>query len=134
MNLVRDLMTAAPDHVHRDATLDVVDARMRRGRFRHMPVVDDAGRVIGVISDRDLARLAGDVAADRRAAMFAARRVGHVMTTPAVTIEADEGLAEAAERMRERGFGCLPVVDEGRLVGILTPADFVTAYLAVVAR
>jgi acetoin utilization protein AcuB len=88
--------------------------RMRRSRIRHL-VVQDGTTVVGVISDRDLAR--GSVAKRQ------ARTVGDVMTSPALTCSPHTTLREAANLLRGRTIGCLPVVDEGKVTGIVTTTD-----------
>lgn len=86
---------------------------MRRGKFRHLPVVDARGKLVGVVSDRDLGRSASSV--------------GEVMTRDVVTVQPSTDIRQAARLMRERKIGCLPVVEDGRLVGILTEADVLCA-------
>ena len=103
---------------------------MRAERIRHLPVLDEDGKLCGIVSQRDMFRGAlaqalgyGTAAQGKVLAML---RVKEVMTTEVVTIPPDAALAEAARTMLERKIGCLPVLDGGRrLVGILTESDFV---------
>lgn len=118
---VRDLMSDNPVIVEHDAPLSVAEELMRSGHFRHLPVVD-RGRLVGLLSHRDLARVHG---ADEAVEMNRWTHAGWVMTRDVRTIEPDRGLIEAGELMLEYKYGCLPVVEEGRVVGILTEADFV---------
>jgi len=127
---VRDLMSAEVATVLRNDQLLIADDLMRLGRIRHTPVLDEStGEVVGVVSQRDLFRGAlarslgyGEHAQQKMLGML---RVKDVMTTDPVTVRPDAPLAEAARIMLERKIGCLPVVEAGKLVGILTESDFV---------
>jgi len=130
-SLVRDLMTHEVTSVRRNDRLSLVDDVMRLGRIRHLPVVDDDDdtKIVGLVSLRDLFR--GSLA---RALGYGTRAqqklldmlfVKEVMTTELVTTTPDTPLAEAARIMAHRKLGCLPVIENGQLVGILTEGDFV---------
>lgn len=127
---VKAFMTGTPVSVEADTSaLAALDLMVEHG-IRHLPVVDGARRVVGVVSFDDLrAALPGAVSLrvpptveERRADRDVA--LAEVMTHAPVTIRYDAPLEEAAERMAERHIGCLPVVDEqGRLDGILSESD-----------
>jgi CBS domain-containing membrane protein len=126
---VRDVMSENPKTLGRNDQLSVADDVMRAERIRHLPVLDEDGKLCGIMSQRDMFRGAlaqalgyGTAAQGKMLAML---RVKEVITTDVVTIAPDAALAEAARTMLERKIGCLPVVDGGRLVGILTESDFV---------
>jgi len=129
--LVRDLMTAEATTLGHNEALVIADDVMRLGRIRHMPVLDDDGSLVGVVSQRDLFR--GALARALGYGTHAQQKllgqlvVKEVMTTDPITIRPDAPLAEAAKRMIERKIGCLVVVDGERLVGVLTEGDFVAA-------
>ncbi|MCB9559008.1 MAG: CBS domain-containing protein [Kofleriaceae bacterium] len=113
---VSDLMTTAVVSVRATEPLREAHADMQMGAFRHMPVVDDRGRLVGIISDRDVLR-----AISRHKATL----VGEVMTRQPVTVKPDTVAHAAALVMLERKIGGLPVVDEdGHLVGLITQTDF----------
>jgi CBS domain-containing protein len=108
--------------------LDLADQVMQLGRVRHMPVIDADGRVIGIVSHRDLLEaslsrlLALDPAARR--AFLGSVEIAQVMTRHVETIAPDATLARAAERMLHHKIGCLPVVGgDGVMIGILTETD-----------
>lgn len=86
--------------------------RMRRARIRHL-VVQDGQTVVGVVSDRDLAP----------GSARGTRTVEDVMTSPALTCGPHTTLREAANLLRGRTIGCLPVIEEGRVAGIITTTD-----------
>lgn len=132
---VGDTMTAQVATLLRNDSLTIADDVMRLGRIRHLPVLDDeGGEVVGIVSQRDLFR--GALARALGYGEHAQRKVldslvvKEVMSTEPVTTTPDTLLADAARVMVERKIGCLPVVEGGRLVGILTEGDFV----ALVAR
>jgi CBS domain-containing protein len=128
---VRDLMSHEVTTVRSNDRLSLVDDVMRLGRIRHLPVVDDDDekKLVGLVSLRDVFR--GSLA---RALGYGVREqqrlldmlfVREVMTTELVTTTPDAPLAQAARLMAKRKLGCLPVLEEGKLVGILTEGDFV---------
>lgn len=96
------------------------------GRIRHLPVVD-RGRVVGVVSQRDLFRSALGTALAlgirRPDELMRTLAVRDVMSTPAVTIGPGAPVQDAARTMAEKKIGCLPVVEDECLVGILTETD-----------
>lgn len=126
---VADLMTSAPICVQREDTLRTAYEWMENERVRHLPVVDADGSLVGVLSHRDLVRhaLAGleEVPMNRVMQYLELRTVDTAMAVAAETAEASDAVSEAAERMLENKFGCLPVVEGARVIGILTESDFV---------
>ena len=132
---VRDLMTADPTTLKRNDKLTLAEDIMRLGRVRHLPVLDDDGKtLVGIVTQRDLFRDALAQALgygkDAQRKLLDSLAVKDVMTSEVVTVRADASLVYAARVLTERKIGCLPVVEDGRLVGILTEGDFV----ALVAR
>ena len=138
---ISDVMTEKVFTVTVDTPLKTVATRMLEYGISGLPVVDGE-RVIGVVSETDIlykertepAR-SGLVdwlvhyAEDPPLAKLEARTAGEAMTTPAVTVASGRPVAHAAERMLDLGIDRLPVVDSGRLVGILTRADLVRAFV-----
>jgi CBS domain-containing membrane protein len=132
---VRDLMTSDPTTLKRNDKLTLADDIMRLGRVRHLPVVDDDDQaLVGIVTQRDLFRdaLAQAIGYGKHAQrrILDTLSVKDVMATDVVTTGPDTSLVDAARLLTERKIGCLPVVKNGRLVGILTEGDFV----ALVAR
>lgn len=138
---VNDVMTENVFTVGRDTPLKVVAARMLEYGISGMPVVD-GDRVLGVISETDIL-FKERTTPDRRGlldwlahygedppvAKLDARTAGQAMTTPAVTITWGRSVAEAATLMLDLGIDRLPVLHDGRLVGIVTRADLVRAFV-----
>lgn len=132
---VRDVMTADPTTLKRNDKLTLADDIMRLGRVRHLPVLDDDNQTLaGIVTQRDLFRdaLAQALGYGRHAQrkVLDTLAVKDVMTTDVVTTGPDSPLMEAARLLTERKIGCLPVLENGHLVGILTEGDFV----ALIAR
>jgi len=123
---VRDLMSLKVATVARKDTVEIADGMMTMGRIRHLPVLDGS-EVVGVLSQRDLFRSVMGAALaygmGRPQEILRTLEVGDVMTVPAVTIGPEAPVQEAARAMEEKRIGCLPVIEGGRLVGILTDTD-----------
>jgi CBS domain-containing protein len=131
---VRDVMTAEVTTLKRNDKLTLADDIMHLSRIRHLPVLDDDGaELVGIVSQRDLFR--GALAKALGYGQSAQRKImdtlvaKELMTTDVVTTGPDTSLVEAARVLVERKIGCLPVVENGRLVGILTEGDFVALVL-----
>ncbi len=125
--LVGDLMTSEPTVVRADAGLAEAARLMDRQAISGLPVVDDAGRLVGVISESDLLRAR---ATEHMWANWHSLRVKHLMTSPALTILPDQPLTIAARRMERHHVSRLVVVapgDERLPVGVLAAADLVRA-------
>lgn len=117
----RDVVTLKADD-----TLDLAEDVMRLGRIRHMPVI--AGeRLVGLLTQRDLFRAAISSVlhfrpkADKE--WLAKIRVGEVMTRDVVTTTPETSIQEAAGLLVKRKIGCLPVLEGGHLVGLLSESD-----------
>lgn len=135
---VEDVMTVNVGAVGEDATLKQVAELMVDRGISGVPVIDTGRRVVGVVSEADIIVKAANQPQSLLGRLFAPRPVderrlaaataGEAMTAPAVTIEADRPLAEAARIMVERGVNRLPVLRDGKLVGIVSRADIVRAF------
>ena len=97
----------------------------RDRRFRHVPVVNVTGRIVGILSDRDLLRETGRAALSRQAdSAFSETRVEQVMTTEVLTAHPDTPIREIARVFFEERIGAAPIVDDrDELVGIITRSD-----------
>ena len=142
---VADVMTRTVVSVGLDTPLKDVAALMIERGISGVPVVDEAGAVIGVVSEADFVikergvegvhhrLLAGIFGESRRTqaelAKIEATTAGEAMTSPAIVVDAADTLKWAAELMAGRKINRLPVVDRGALVGIVTRADVVRAFV-----
>jgi acetoin utilization protein AcuB len=127
--LVRDAMSRNLETITAAEPAHTAIRRMVARKVRHLPVVDAEGTLVGIVTDRDLRHYLfspgvfdriGQVSSDE---LLKAARVKQVMSSPAISIHADENLETAARLMVGRKLGALPVVDGDRLVGIITETD-----------
>lgn len=127
--LVSDLMTEAVRSIHPGEDLARLLDLMDEIHIRHVPVVDDRGAVVGLVSHRDLVREVlhahSDIPMGQLRQTLETMNVRSVMVADVETVNPDDDLAEAGQIILDNKLGCLPVVQGGRLVGILTEADFV---------
>ncbi len=127
--LVKDIMTREVVTLFEEDNLTGVEEGMRRYRFRHLPVVDE-GKLVGLITHRDLLRIAAsdlEPASVRKTEHFRQQVFARdVMQRDLVTVREDTPIADAGMLLWTNKLGCLPVTDDDRkLVGIVTEADFV---------
>lgn len=138
---VRDVMTSPVETVGAAAGFKAIVERLRARAISAVPVVDETGRVLGVVSEADLLlkedraeleerpRFLEGRRARRARARAAAGTAAELMTSPAATISADAPVADAARLMRMRGVKRLPVVDEeGRAIGIVSRGDLLAVF------
>lgn len=118
---VSDVMTSSVVTVKPDETIVDAARKMAENKIGSVVVVDDKGIIIGILTEGDIVRRVVARGLDPSQTPVEA-----VMTKNPITIFEDADLAAAAELMREKGVGHLPVVnEEGRLVGIITRSDIV---------
>lgn len=120
----RSIVTIGPS----DSCLEAV-SRMHGARVRHLPVLDGSGRLVGMVTDRNLRHhlfeprvfeQVGTIAVD---VLLKAVPISEVMSSPVLSVESDAELVEAARVMLEDKVGSLPVLERGRVVGIVTETD-----------
>ncbi len=126
---VSDLMTPRPSTVGLTSRLEEVIALIQGRNLRHVPVVDEQGRLVGLISHRDILRAQegefSGAPSSKQEEMNRWIEARWVMTKEVRTVSLRTSALEAAQLLREHKLGCLPVVEQGVLVGILTDSDFV---------
>jgi CBS domain-containing protein len=136
---VRDVMTSRVIAVKESADFKQIARALREYRVSACPVINDAGRVVGVVSEADLLYKAAD--GELPAGLIRLRwklgedskitavTAGQLMTSPAVVVHPDASLAAAARVMRDRRLKRLPVVDpDGALIGIVSRVDLLAVY------
>jgi acetoin utilization protein AcuB len=131
MLLVRDSMTREVVALSPQTTAAEALGLCRERRIRHLPVVE-GGRLVGIVSDRDLRSAAPALGDPDRASALERMSISDVMTRDVVSARPDDPIEVAADRMRERRIGCLPVVEGGELVGIITSSDVMEALVYLV--
>ena len=125
--LVRDIMRSPAIAVSPDTTLQAAYRIMQDQGIRHLPVVEKE-TLVGVVTDRDL-RLATSALAPEP--LPTGSRVSAVMSRTPQTVDASDPVEDAARTMRERKIGCLPVLSDGRVIGIITGLDLLDALISM---
>ncbi|HEY0724305.1 MAG TPA: CBS domain-containing protein, partial [Pyrinomonadaceae bacterium] len=109
-----------------DDTLRLANDVISLGRVRHIPIVED-GRLVGVLSERDLIGTAANrifgLKQKTRSALLKTLFIKDIMKKRVLTVEPETKIREAARLMAAKKIGCLPVVSEGALVGLVTTTD-----------
>lgn len=136
--LVGDRMTQPVVTIARTATVETAWKTMKARKIRHLPVVDADGRLVGIVTDRDLRQVVFDPALHERLADLADTlgrlTVDRVMTSAAISVRPGTEIREAARLMHERKIGALPVVEGDRVVGILTETDVLRTFVEVLGE
>jgi acetoin utilization protein AcuB len=135
---VRDFMTKDPVTLRPDDLLrQAVEVVMVR-RIRHIPVLDEAGALVGIVTDRDvqgtLPSPLSAAAPEEYEALLETTPLSRIMTRNVITVGADDLAAEAVETLLADRIDGLPVLEGGRLVGIFTFRDALRAYLEILRR
>ena len=122
---VQDLMQVEVVTLRVTDTLEAADTLMRAGLIRHLPVIDADNRLVGLIAQADVVK-----ASASSTRLHAPEKEGlatiparEVMVTDIITTAPDTEIGEAVDLLAEGRLGCLPVVEDSRLVGILTETD-----------
>ena len=116
--MATDLFTVRPDDL-----VDLAASVMTWKHIRHVPVEDADGKLVGLVSHRCLLRLLSNGTSSQANPIT----VRDIMTSDPLTVDSTTPTLEAMEIMRKNRVGCLPVLDEGRLIGIVTSYDFLDA-------
>jgi len=135
MLLVKDLMTRDVFSLKKDDNLAAARDLMKLARIRHIPIVDEKDNFIGLITHRDIlsatiSRLAG-IDPRTQEELDASIPICEIMRTDVTTTTPDTKLKDAASILLKHKYGCLPVVEGQKLIGILTEADFLTLTISL---
>jgi len=136
---VEERMSPMPLTVRWTAKVTEAVRLMREARIRHLPVLDDSRRLVGIVTDRDLRQVILDPRLQERlgaglADTLAGLTVRDVMTWAVITVRPETEIRDAARLLHQRKIGALPVVKNGRLVGILTETDVIRAFAEVLGE
>jgi acetoin utilization protein AcuB len=119
--------------IHPEMPIQEAQKRMREEHVRRFPVVDKHGRLIGIVSERDLLHAAPSDATSLSIweinYLLSKITVDQVMTREVITVTEDTTLEEAARIMADNKIGGLPVIQDGKLVGIITETDLFKIFL-----
>ena len=127
---IKEIMRRFPKTVSVDDTLEMARDMMVWMELRHLPVLRD-GKVVGLLTERDLLAyhaIAGESGGSRNGVVEAA------MQTEPQTAHLEDPVVEAAGRMAEHKIGCLPILDKGDLIGIITTTDILAAQVSEAMR
>jgi len=123
---VRDYMTAEPETLDVSSTLLDAALLLRRARLRHIPILED-NRLVGILTDGDVARFTPSMLTpltpQEYNRIFEETPVTKIMTRDPIFTAPNVPLIEAVRLLQENRLGCLPVLDGGQLVGIITTSD-----------
>ena len=119
---VEEFMTTDLFTVHEDEPLDLVASLMEWKRIRHLPVEDEQGRLVGLITCFEVLRELTRAISEGATAPLA---VSSIMARDPLTIVPETLTLDAIALMRREKVDCLPVINQGRLVGIVTERDFI---------
>jgi CBS domain-containing membrane protein len=124
--VVREIMMGSPVTLTPEDTLDLASDVISLGRIRHIPVVEE-GRLVGLLSERDLMGAAASqifgLKQRSKAALLKSVRIKDVMKKKVVTVGPQTPIRDAAHLMAEKKIGCVPVISEGTVVGLVTTTD-----------
>lgn len=124
--MVREIMMEEPITLGSNDILDLADDVMALSRIRHLPILEN-GKVVGVLSQRDLFRSAlvraMELSGKEQKDLLKGIWVKEVMSRPVITVTPETTVKKAARLMMEKKIGCLPVVEGEILVGLVTETD-----------
>lgn len=131
--LVGNRMTSNPITCKPDLSIAEAMEWMKREKVRRFPVVDDMGKLVGIVTDKDLVHASPSSATSLSmwevSYLLSKVKVAEVMTKKVITIEEDCPIEEAARLMADSKIGGLPVMRDGMLVGIITESDLFKVFL-----
>jgi len=126
---VNEIMSLNPHTINANSNLQAACLKMTEKQIRHLPVTDDHGVIVGLISERDLlavqdSRLSTLSPSDKKA-KYEEIKIADFMSRNVITVSPEAGLREAAIYLQRHRIACLPVIAQDKLVGIVTDSDFV---------
>ncbi len=130
--LVREIMTKQVVALGPDTPIRDVQLLMEQRNIRHFPILEHASsdggadRLVGIVSDRDV-RLVGADHPKAPAGVKSSDPISALMVSPVITADPDDPIEETAKTLRERKIGAMPVMEDERLVGIVTAIDMLDA-------
>ncbi len=131
--LVGERMTRDPLTILEDTTVDEALKLMRSNKIRRLPVVDKKGKLVGIVAEKDVLNASPSPATSLSIweihYLLARLTVKEIMTKQVITVQEDTPLEEAAKVMSDNKIGGLPVVRDGRVVGIITETDMFKIFL-----
>ncbi len=131
--LVRDRMTPDPVTITTDTSLKEALELVRSKSFRHLPVLDENGKLVGVVTEKSLVYASPTPATTLSVFevdyILSRTKIGQITQGQVIIVEPDLPIEEAARIMVDRHIGCLPVVEDDKLVGIISDTDIFRAFV-----
>lgn len=131
--LVKDRMSSSPTTVSVETSLKDALALVRSKPFRHLPVLDGDGKLVGVVTEKSLVYAAPTPLVTMSVFevdyILSRMRVGDIIEHPVITVTPEMPIEEAARIMVDHRIGCLPVVENDELVGIISDTDIFRAFV-----
>jgi len=131
--IVANRMKPAPVYVDEGDSMKKAMDLLKEHEIRHLPVLKDGEKLVGILSERDIkqASPSSATALEIREIFYLLDKikVKQIMTRRPYTVSSTTPIEEAALIIREKKIGCLPVVDNGKLVGIITETDIIDAFI-----
>jgi CBS domain-containing membrane protein len=132
---VKEIMIGSPVTLAPNDTLDLANDVISLGRIRHIPILDN-GKLVGLISGRDLIGAAANrifgLKQKSRSALLKSELIKNIMKKRVITVTPDTPIKDAAMLMANKKVGCVPVLSDGALVGLVTTTN-VLNYLGSIA-
>lgn len=133
--LVKDRMTPRPITTAPDASVAEAFRIIRENKIGYLPVVDEKSKLVGIVTQMDLQRaspsLATTLSIFEANYLLANLKVQEVMSTPPITVSDMTPIEEAAAVMVKNGIGCLPVMHDDEVVGVITETDIFKAFVEI---
>ena len=124
--VVREIMMGSPVTLKPEDSLDLANDVISLGRIRHIPVVDGS-RLVGIVTERDLIGAAASqifgLKNKSKSALLKSVKIKEVMKKRVITVAPNTPIKEVAHLMADKKIGCVPVVSDGVVVGLVTTTD-----------
>ena len=130
---VESIMTPDPVSLRPDDTLETANNIMNDRHIHHIPIIDDQGQLVGLISHRDVLAANSSILS-KHPTDNSQTKLGDLMTSPVVSIPPQTGTLKAAQYIHSSRHGCLPIIDDGNLIGIITEYDFVEVAMSLLEQ
>ena len=135
---VKDIMTSEVFVLHSTQTLELVRSLMRIKHVRHVPIVEDDNTFVGLMTHRDLLAhtisYLADIDDEEQEYLDRHIHIMNIMKTDVLTAAPEMDVCTAISILLENKYGCLPVISKGKLVGIVTEADFLNLTLGLLQK
>ncbi|MFD1851063.1 acetoin utilization AcuB family protein [Oceanobacillus bengalensis] len=127
--LVEEIMKTDVIRLSPDETIGQALHLLQEHRIRHIPIVDEENHVIGIVSDRDVRDASPSILSEKSDRTAFERKISTIMSHPVLTVHPLDFVEEIAKVFYEREIACLPVINNNKLVGIVTEKDMLYTFI-----